>query len=66
MTWRYQRSSRGPVSQEPQLAFEGGRGFGAAGDRNMNEAATQAAYTGERLVDELFVVVSIRSEGEPG
>src|SRR4029453_1231706 len=54
------------ASQGLQLAFEGGRGLGAAGYRNHERGGDPGGVHRERLVEELLVVSSIGGEGEPG
>lgn len=54
------------ASQALQLAFKGGRGVRAAGDRDHERCGDPGCVDRERLIEELLVVVSIYGERAPG
>jgi hypothetical protein len=54
------------ASQEPQLAFEGGRGVRAAGERNHERCGDPGGVDRERLIEEVLIAVSICGGGDPG
>jgi hypothetical protein len=54
------------ASQEPQLAFEGGRGVRAAGDRDHERCGDPGCVDRKRLIEELLVVAPVSRDGASG